>query len=50
MTFKELDKHREKIDSKLFKIIENTYFEEFRETESITDRKEIIDEIRKNCI
>lgn len=46
MTFKEFDKHKNQIDIQLFKIIQNTYFEEFRENESISDRKEIIESIR----
>ncbi len=46
MTFKELEKNKSKIDTDLFEIIKNTYFEEFREDESELDRKEVIKKIK----
>lgn len=46
MTFKELEKNKKHIDTDLFEIIKNTYFEEFREDESELDRKEVIKKIK----
>ncbi len=46
MTFKELEKNKNIIDTELFDIIKDTYFEEFKKEDSDLDRKKILKEIK----
>ncbi|NDK08886.1 hypothetical protein EOM39_06625 [Candidatus Gracilibacteria bacterium] len=46
MTFKELERNKKLIDSELFAIIKDTYFEEFKKDDSELDRTKILKEIK----
>jgi hypothetical protein len=46
MTFKELEKNKKYIDSLLFDIIKDTYFEEFKKEDNQLDRIIILKEIK----
>lgn len=46
MTFKELEKNKDKINIDLFEIIKTTYFQEFKKDEEDIDRKDLIKRIK----
>lgn len=46
MTFKELERNKKLIDSELFTIIKDTYFEEFKKDDSDLDRNKILKELK----
>lgn len=46
MTFKELERNKKHIDSDLFEIIKDTYFEEFKKEDNDLDRKKILNDIK----